>query len=395
MPPRRRCGHFCRADNRLRNPTTNQYIHKPQHSWNTTLRIRERVANGAHRWRVDHHWPPAGRRKGGVHHVPGLWPACTAVGGRLGGGRPHPRAESGRKDDGRGRRIRLAHEGRTRLEGFRQARSLAGMGQMSCGGSGNRRPAPSPTSRNAGVRRTPVSPPGRAGQAHRWRPCRPRRVSCSVVTALPTGTVAFLMTDIEGSTRLVRDLGRPSRNCSPNISPSLARPWRPTAGPWSRARGTPSSRSFHRSVRRWRPRSPASGHLPRSRGRPAPRFMYGWGSTSARRCSAAATTRASTSTGRRTKSWRPATEARSSCPTAHALAGEEPTYRDLGSHHLRDMPDPEHLFQLVAPGLPTEFPPLRTVAAETPTKPPAPLTQFIGRGAELAATCPCCPKPAC
>jgi class 3 adenylate cyclase/ABC-type branched-subunit amino acid transport system substrate-binding protein len=32
--------------------------------------------------------------------------------------------------------------------------------------------------------------------------------------------------------------------------------------------------------------------------------------------------------------------------------------RDLGSHHLKDLTQPEHIFQLVAPGLPEEFPPL-------------------------------------
>ena len=37
--------------------------------------------------------------------------------------------------------------------------------------------------------------------------------------------------------------------------------------------------------------------------------------------------------------------------------------RDLGRHALRDVPRPEHLFQLDVPGLPTDFPPLRTGTA--------------------------------
>ena len=32
-------------------------------------------------------------------------------------------------------------------------------------------------------------------------------------------------------------------------------------------------------------------------------------------------------------------------------------------HSLRDLPDPEHLFQIVAPGLASDFPPLRTQSA--------------------------------
>ena len=44
---------------------------------------------------------------------------------------------------------------------------------------------------------------------------------------------------------------------------------------------------------------------------------------------------------------------------------------DLGEHRLRDLDRPEHVFQLAAPGLRREFPPLRT-AAEHPTNLPAP-----------------------
>jgi WD40 repeat protein/class 3 adenylate cyclase/energy-coupling factor transporter ATP-binding protein EcfA2 len=35
------------------------------------------------------------------------------------------------------------------------------------------------------------------------------------------------------------------------------------------------------------------------------------------------------------------------------------TLRELGGHHLKDLPEPERLFQLVAEGLPSSFPPLR------------------------------------
>ena len=38
----------------------------------------------------------------------------------------------------------------------------------------------------------------------------------------------------------------------------------------------------------------------------------------------------------------------------------EAEFQDLGEHELRGLPRPERLFQLVAPDLPSEFPPLRT-----------------------------------
>ena len=42
-----------------------------------------------------------------------------------------------------------------------------------------------------------------------------------------------------------------------------------------------------------------------------------------------------------------------------ATAPPTPTLRDLGAHRLKDLPEPERLFQLVADGLPSSFPPPR------------------------------------
>lgn len=52
--------------------------------------------------------------------------------------------------------------------------------------------------------------------------------------------------------------------------------------------------------------------------------------------------------------------------------------RDLGERRLRSLNRPEHLFQLCAPGLPEVFPPLRTVEAH-PNNLPAQLTSFVGQ----------------
>jgi class 3 adenylate cyclase/CheY-like chemotaxis protein len=48
----------------------------------------------------------------------------------------------------------------------------------------------------------------------------------------------------------------------------------------------------------------------------------------------------------------------------HALLPEELECRDLGTYRLRGLPEPERIFQLVAPGLQAEFPPLRSEASE-------------------------------
>src|SRR5438445_688378 len=58
--------------------------------------------------------------------------------------------------------------------------------------------------------------------------------------------------------------------------------------------------------------------------------------------------------------------------------------RDLGEHRLKDLPRPEHLYQLEIDGLPTEFPPLKTLDVRKNNL-PLQLTSFLGRTAELAA----------
>ena len=52
--------------------------------------------------------------------------------------------------------------------------------------------------------------------------------------------------------------------------------------------------------------------------------------------------------------------------------------RDLGMHRLKDLARPERLFQLVVGGVPDAFPPLRTLES-TPNNLPTQLTSFIGR----------------
>jgi predicted ATPase/class 3 adenylate cyclase len=51
---------------------------------------------------------------------------------------------------------------------------------------------------------------------------------------------------------------------------------------------------------------------------------------------------------------------------------------DLGEHRLKDLPHPERLFQLSIDGLPSEFPPPRTLDAR-PNNLPAQMSSFIGR----------------
>jgi predicted ATPase/class 3 adenylate cyclase len=55
--------------------------------------------------------------------------------------------------------------------------------------------------------------------------------------------------------------------------------------------------------------------------------------------------------------------------------------RDLGEHRLKDLARPEYVSDLVIEGLPSDFPPLKTL--EVPTNLPVQLTSFVGREREL------------
>ncbi len=73
--------------------------------------------------------------------------------------------------------------------------------------------------------------------------------------------------------------------------------------------------------------------------------------------------------------------------TTSALVADDPApgseLVDLGEHRLRDLDRPEHVYQVVATGLRREFPPLRA-GAEHPTNLRPQVTSFVGRERELA-----------
>jgi len=62
---------------------------------------------------------------------------------------------------------------------------------------------------------------------------------------------------------------------------------------------------------------------------------------------------------------------------------EEHQFIDMGEHRLKSMLRPEHLYQLNAPGLPSTFPPLKTLESSAHNL-PLQLTSFIGREKEIA-----------
>jgi len=61
----------------------------------------------------------------------------------------------------------------------------------------------------------------------------------------------------------------------------------------------------------------------------------------------------------------------------------ESSLADRGSHRLKDLQQPEQVYQLLHPGLPSDFPPLRSLSTH-PNNLPQQVNSFIGREREMA-----------
>ncbi len=202
------------------------------------------------------------------------------------------------------------------------------------------------------------------------------------MTVLPTGTVTFLFTDIEGSTRLVQDLGDRYRDL-------LADHCRIIRDAILRAEGTevgtegdsffavfPSaSRAIAATVEAQR--ALADHDWPDVRmGLHTGEGKLGGDNYIGIDVHRTARIAAAGHGGQvlLSESTRALVE--------QALPGSV-RLRDLGAHRLKDLAHSEHLYQLEIEGLPAEFPALRTLDAR-PNNLPIELTSFVGREVEIA-----------
>ena len=169
---------------------------------------------------------------------------------------------------------------------------------------------------------------------------------------LPTGTVTFLFTDIEGSTRLLQELGDGYADVLEH-GQVLRAAFERHGGTRSMRKATRSSPSFRaQGSRRRGSRGTARLEVP-SMGLHtgeaviAPTGYVGMDvHRAARICSAAH-----------------GGQVLVSQTTRDLVTSELPDeldLRDIGEHRLKDLAEPLSLHQLVIAGLPSEFPPLRT-----------------------------------
>ncbi|TMG23553.1 MAG: adenylate/guanylate cyclase domain-containing protein [Chloroflexi bacterium] len=206
--------------------------------------------------------------------------------------------------------------------------------------------------------------------------------------SLPTGTVTFLFTDIEGSTKLVQALGdRYAEVLSTHrqiVRSAIEREGGTEVGTEgdsvfavfpTAAAGIAATATAQRAIdaAAW----PAGTHvrvrmgLHTGEGRLGGENYIGLDVHRASRIAAAG------HGGQVIVSESTRTLAEGALPPGTQL-------RELGAHRLKDLANPERLFQLDIMGLPVEFPALRSLDARANNL-PIQLTSFVGRQAEIAA----------
>jgi predicted ATPase/class 3 adenylate cyclase len=211
-------------------------------------------------------------------------------------------------------------------------------------------------------------------------------VSPSTVKSLPTGTVTFLFTDIEGSTRLVQALGEGWVAVLEDHNRLVGRAIEGHGGVVVKTEGDSFFAVF----------PSAADALSASLDAQRALMGHDWPSSGVVRVRMGLHTGlgalgASDYVGLDVhRAARIADSAHGgqvvlSEPTAVLVERTLPadvTLRDLGKHRLKDLAEPETILQLVAPGLQVDFPMLRTLDA-VPNNLPRLLTTFVGREREL------------
>ncbi len=208
------------------------------------------------------------------------------------------------------------------------------------------------------------------------------------MSALPTGTVTFLFTDIEGSTRLLQALGPTYRNLQAGHDALIRKAVSSAGGVEVRTEGDAFFVAFQSAG------SAVSAAVAAQRSLAA----HEWPAGAEVRVRMGLHTGAGVLGGddyiglsvhraARVASIAHGGQVLLSSTTASLVEQDLPddvALQDLGGHLLKDLAQSEHIYQLVIGGLAAEFPPLATVDA-IPNNLPTHLPTFVGRERELAA----------
>jgi predicted ATPase/class 3 adenylate cyclase len=220
-----------------------------------------------------------------------------------------------------------------------------------------------------------------------WLAVRPSADDTCGLTEMPTGTVTFLFTDIEGSTRLTQELG--------DAWPPLLERHREIArAAWAEQKGveigtegdsffvvfTSAPQAVAAAVAAQRGLAseawPPDAAIRVRMGLHSGEGVLSGGSYVGLDVHRAARIANAGHGG----------QVLLSATTRALVEGSLPegvTLREMGEHRLKDLSRPERIWDLVISGVPSEFPPLRTLNA-VPNNLPTQLTSFLGRQREIA-----------
>src|SRR5512136_527612 len=208
---------------------------------------------------------------------------------------------------------------------------------------------------------------------------------------LPTGTVTFLFTDIEGSTLLAQQYPAELPALLARHHAILHGAIEAQHGHVFQIIGDAFCAAFHTAPEALNAALDAQRGLQHEAWNPAPvkvRMGLHTGAAQAGASEERAGGYAGYSTLARTQrvmSIAHGGQVLLSNPTAELVRGELPAdviLRDMGEHRLKGLLNPEHLWQLVAPDLRQDFPALQSLNA-VPTNLPVQLTSFVGREREM------------
>lgn len=210
---------------------------------------------------------------------------------------------------------------------------------------------------------------------------------------LPTGTVTFLFTDIEGSTALAQNYPEALPALLARHHAILNQAITSQGGYVSQIIGDAFVAAFHTAPQGLAAALAAQRQLQEETWKPAPvRVRMGLHTGAAQ--AGALEERAGSYAGyltlahtQRVMSVGHGGQVLLSQATAALLQDTIPpqvSLIEMGEHHLKGLQQPERLFQMVAPGLRRDFPPLNTTTI-IPHNLPHKLTPFIGRSKEIQA----------
>jgi predicted ATPase/class 3 adenylate cyclase len=213
-----------------------------------------------------------------------------------------------------------------------------------------------------------------------------RDYAVAAMTELPSGTVTFLFSDIEGSTRMLRDLGERYGALLERHNRLIGEAVEQNGGKVFGSEGDAVFAAFDR------PAAGLAAAVGAQRGLAAadwpggvqPRVRMGIHTGEVTRAGDSYVGMAIHHVARLTAAGHGGqilvSEAARQLTSGALPEGTE--LRDLGEHRLKDLPEPERIHQLVVDGLPDRFPALRSLGGRPNNLPPQ-LTSFVGR-AELA-----------